>query len=294
MARRRKTTALEDAVEILGWLFRFIPPWVSIPIALIGLVAVPMLVLRPSEPADPANPVSRGIHEFLSAPFAVLRWGIGAMWAGVWLLGGLAGWRARREREAFLQETIDLKWLWGLSWQDFERQVAELFRQQGCQVEVTGGGGSDGGVDLIVTRNGEKTYVQCKHWREGKVGVKPVRELYGLMTAEGAQHGILITSGKFTDKALEFAAGKPLQLIDGGQCAQMFRNFQRSVAGAGRSQPATGGEAGTVTERSSSLKCPECGSAMVLRRAKRGKHAGKEFWGCSQYPDCPGMLNIES
>lgn len=28
---------------------------------------------------------------------------------------------------------------------------------------------------------------------------------------------------------------------------------------------------------------------MVLRRAKRGANAGKEFWGCSQWPKCRGM-----
>lgn len=42
-----------------------------------------------------------------------------------------------------------------------------------------------------------------------------------------------------------------------------------------------------------SPKCPKCGSDMVLRTARRGKHAGKQFWGCSKYPDCKGLINIE-
>jgi len=34
--------------------------------------------------------------------------------------------------------------------------------------------------------------------------------------------------------------------------------------------------------------CPQCGSKMVLREARRGARAGQAFWGCSQYPGCRG------
>lgn len=34
--------------------------------------------------------------------------------------------------------------------------------------------------------------------------------------------------------------------------------------------------------------CPQCGKAMVLRTAKSGRNAGKQFWGCSAYPECKG------
>jgi ATP-dependent DNA helicase RecQ len=36
--------------------------------------------------------------------------------------------------------------------------------------------------------------------------------------------------------------------------------------------------------------CPSCGSPMVLREARNGPHAGKKFWGCSQYPKCRGVV----
>jgi restriction system protein len=38
--------------------------------------------------------------------------------------------------------------------------------------------------------------------------------------------------------------------------------------------------------------CPKCGKAMVLRTAKTGKAAGRNFWGCSLYPDCKGAAKI--
>jgi hypothetical protein len=36
--------------------------------------------------------------------------------------------------------------------------------------------------------------------------------------------------------------------------------------------------------------CPQCGSAMVLRTARRGGKVGSQFWGCSQYPACKGIV----
>ena len=39
--------------------------------------------------------------------------------------------------------------------------------------------------------------------------------------------------------------------------------------------------------------CPECGSKMVLRTAKRGPNRGNQFWGCSNYPSCRGIREYE-
>lgn len=35
--------------------------------------------------------------------------------------------------------------------------------------------------------------------------------------------------------------------------------------------------------------CPDCGSRMVPRVAKRGRHKGKSFYGCSKFPRCTGI-----
>lgn len=39
--------------------------------------------------------------------------------------------------------------------------------------------------------------------------------------------------------------------------------------------------------------CPVCGTAMVKREAKKGKHVGKAFWGCPQFPKCRGAIEID-
>jgi len=38
--------------------------------------------------------------------------------------------------------------------------------------------------------------------------------------------------------------------------------------------------------------CPQCGKPMVLRTAKSGKNAGSSFWGCSDYPNCKGVVKL--
>jgi four helix bundle suffix protein len=38
--------------------------------------------------------------------------------------------------------------------------------------------------------------------------------------------------------------------------------------------------------------CPDCGAPMKRRKAKAGPNAGKEFWGCTTYPQCKGVLKI--
>ena len=40
--------------------------------------------------------------------------------------------------------------------------------------------------------------------------------------------------------------------------------------------------------------CPQCGKPMVLRTARKGQHAGSQFWGCSGYPDCKGTRPLEA
>ena len=38
--------------------------------------------------------------------------------------------------------------------------------------------------------------------------------------------------------------------------------------------------------------CPKCGSEMKKRMARKGPNAGKYFYGCSRWPNCNGIINI--
>ncbi|MBK9746526.1 MAG: DUF2726 domain-containing protein [Chloroflexi bacterium] len=41
-------------------------------------------------------------------------------------------------------------------------------------------------------------------------------------------------------------------------------------------------------------KCPKCGSEMILRTSKSGVTAGTQFWGCSNFPNCRGMVPYQA
>jgi restriction system protein len=120
--------------------------------------------------------------------------------------------------------------------------------------------------------------VQCKHWKARSVGVKVVRELFGVLKAANANHGVVVTYGSFTLEAVEFAKANSITLIDGPKLTRMIASVQQS--GNMKSAPVPATQA-----------CPKCGSPMVLREARKGPHAGKKFWGCSKFPVCRGAVS---
>lgn len=96
-------------------------------------------------------------------------------------------------------------------------------------MEERGGNEPDGGIDLILRKKGEMVLVQCKHWEAEQVGVKIVRELYGVVAAEGATKGIVVTTGYFTRDAEIFAQGKPLLLIRGNELSRLIEEGQKAL-----------------------------------------------------------------
>jgi restriction system protein len=102
-----------------------------------------------------------------------------------------------------------------MSWQDFERLVDELLTKQGHRVKRRGGPRPDGGVDLEFSEPYGRCVVQVKKWHWQMVGVSKVRELFGVMHAEGADRAMFVTAGVFSPEAIRFAEGKTIDLIDG-------------------------------------------------------------------------------
>ncbi|HEX7891311.1 MAG TPA: restriction endonuclease [Ramlibacter sp.] len=182
----------------------------------------------------------------------------------------------------------------GMSWHEFEMLVGEAFRLQGYAVEEQGGAQPDGGVDLVARKGTETFLVQCKQWKALKVGVDVVRQLYGVMAARGAAGGFVVTSGRFTDDAISFAAGRNVRLVDG---PKLFGLLQQARAARPTRAPAASSTAQAVrpaavrsspSDSASTPPCPVCNAPMVRRTARKGTNAGSEFWGCSTFPKCRG------
>lgn len=291
MARRKKTSTADDLLEFVAML----PWWAGVLLAVVSYFVLHHIasqpVVAPTQPGQMGAVVTQSIWRSLATvgqyllPFICL---LGA---------GTSAWR-RRERKNLVADVARSKAtdaLDGMSWREFEMLVGEGFRLQGYQVVETGGGGADGGVDLVLTKpgksGGEKFIVQCKQWRAYKVGVDVVRELYGVMAAKGATGGFVVTSGRFTDEAISFASGRNVTLVDGPKLHGLLRQAQAGAERSPAQKPAVSvGHAPASSAQA--LACPLCAKPMVRRTAKRGANAGNEFWGCTGYPACRGTRPI--
>ncbi len=49
----------------------------------------------------------------------------------------------------------------------------------------------------------------------------------------------------------------------------------------------------TEINKDGTIMCTRCGSAMVLRVAKKGENEGKEFYGCSNFPKCRKIIYMD-
>ncbi len=170
-----------------------------------------------------------------------------------------------------------------LEWKRFEELVCGYYNASGVKAECTCTG-ADGGVDVKLFRPGEAQpygYVQCKSWFGRDAGVKLIRELFGVMTADQVAEGVFVTTSDFSDDAREFAVGKPLTLIDG---TEFIRRFERLSLAAQREvlRHVTRGDYTTPT-------CVNCDVKMVLKNPDTGA-----FWGCPRYPRCHRTMKLRT
>jgi restriction system protein len=280
---RKKTSPIEDMILIVSKL----PWWAGLALALLSYLALHAIASRPvmptaATPEQLGDVVVKNLFTTMAtfAQFVLpIAFGFGALLSGVSAL-----------RQKKLYDNVALRpgvaALNEMSWSDFERLVSEYYRRNGFQVTREGGNGPDGGIDLVLRQKSETYLVQCKQWKAYKVGVQPVREFYGVMTARGAAGGYFVTSGEYTGEAKAFAKGLNITLIDGRKLREMI-----DVAGKSGTTAALATPTSTRTETASPV-CPKCNLEMKRRVARQGANAGKEFWGCVAYPKCNGIRPI--
>jgi restriction system protein len=160
-----------------------------------------------------------------------------------------------------------------LDWKRVDELVAGSFRLDNYRAELVKD--DDDVVDVYLYRGDESqpcAYVHCNSWHDGPVGVKPVRVLFGVMAAGGAPEGWFLATGDFTAEALEYATGKNLHLLTGGQFVERI-NALPSGPRAKLLTAAFHGDCRTPT-------CPRCGAKMALQPEPQS------YWRCSNYPRC--------
>ena len=178
--------------------------------------------------------------------------------------------------------TADLiEQLRAIDWFQFEKVVASVYRKLGYAVTRRGGANPDGGIDLVIEKDGQRSAVQCKQWKTWKVGVKAVREFLGALTHAGIQKGIFITLRGYSNEAKQLAGEHGIEIVNQTGLARMLESIDA------KSDPET-----LSILRDKRKFCPKCEREMVVRTAKKGLSAGSKFWGCSTFPRCQFKMPI--
>jgi restriction system protein len=168
-----------------------------------------------------------------------------------------------------------------IEWRRFEAVCELLFKQAGFETKSQSHG-ADGGVDIwLHSRNAEGSVavVQCKHWQGKAVGVKELREFFGVMASNKLKRGTYATTSTYTADAAQFAKDNSINTLDGkamlAQIAKRTPEQQQALLAV-----AFEGEYWRPT-------CASCGVKLIERTPAKG---GAAFWGCTNYPGCKSRL----
>ena len=182
---------------------------------------------------------------------------------------------------ATLTTTTLLDQLRAIDWFQFEKIVALAYQKLGYTVTRRGGANPDGGIDLVIEKDGQRSAVQCKQWKTWNVGVKAVREFLGALTDAGMHHGIFITLRGYTSDAKQLAEKHGIEIVNEAGLAQLLESTDA------KHDP----EVLDLLQDTRKF-CPKCEREMVLRTASKGLNAGGQFWGCSAYPRCRFTMQL--
>ena len=168
-----------------------------------------------------------------------------------------------------------------IEWRRFEAVCEALFAQAGFKTKSQSHG-ADGGVDVWLYSahaEGPVVIAQCNHWNGRQVGVKEMREFFGVMASHELQRGTYATLSTYTEDARQFAKANGINAMDGARLLQQIAS--RTL---GQQQDllaiAYEGEYWRPT-------CASCGIKLVERKPA---NSGAAFWGCGNYPRCKSKL----
>lgn len=172
-----------------------------------------------------------------------------------------------------------------IEWRRFEAVCEALFVQAGFETRSQLYG-ADGGVDIwLYSANTHEpvAVVQCKHWQGRAVGVKEIREFFGVMASHQLKHGTYATTSTYTADAQQFAKANGIHALDGAallaliaECTPEQQQALLAVAFEGDYWRPT---------------CASCGIKLVARTPSTG---GAAFWGCSNFPRCKSHLPMSA
>lgn len=158
---------------------------------------------------------------------------------------------AELQTKKFLYGVYSRRHLYDLTPREFEKWCAYLLRRLGYENVITTSANSDGGKDILCTKNGEMYYVECKKFMYKEladhkkdmgcsenispslVGREILQKLVGAMVGDKVYKGIVITTSDFNYNAIKYVSNLPskyqVELIDGKRLCHMYEEvvFQK-------------------------------------------------------------------
>jgi restriction system protein len=192
-----------------------------------------------------------------------------------------------------------------LDWSEFQPLLCQFLERQGYILVESGN--RPGIVDLVVRKDRQTFVVHAKSWNAGKLDLGVVSKLYDAMLTRGVNSGIVVSGSKFGRGAQAFARETQIQLIDGTLLRLWFKRHLHSQARmeAEQAKLTTAQPADPEPMETRMLpeffspvsayvapmtpSCPLCSAPMKERKARKGRHAGTKFWGCTRSPQCKGI-----
>ncbi|MEU1800549.1 restriction endonuclease [Streptomyces sp. NPDC019937] len=146
-------------------------------------------------------------------PYVVVVTLVALLGAAAWWLrtthretvAGHRAWQAEEENKARERSMAEVD---AMTWQRFERYVAELCRRDGCTQVVVSGKSGDLGADVIGRMpDGRRLVIQCKHYAAHRtVSSGDMQKFLGTAKAEhGADVAVFVTTAHFTRAAQALA-----------------------------------------------------------------------------------------
>ena len=143
----------------------------------------------------------------------------------------------------------------------------------------------DGFYKSLVVLANSKTYLNDKYAKkEIKSQVVRADQIISRIKEMDADTSLPSTSEKDMRELAEFflSMSKPNKSDYAKKYEDLIKLNQEQSSLEANSNPPKGEEA----------ICPKCGKKLVIRTATKGSNIGNKFWGCTGFPDCKFIQNI--
>lgn len=173
---------------------------------------------------------------------------------------------------------FDAAFLAKLEWKRFESLVAAYYSKTGVVATSTQSGPGDP-VHVKISWKGEArpfAYVQCLAHPAGLVPATTIQDLFRALSADEIRRGYVVSSGKFSVPARDFAEEKHITLLTG----DIFLEKLNALPDLARNEimaEITTGDYTTPT-------CPKCAVKMV--------RLDDTTWRCSNHPRCEVTMPV--